>query len=76
MRWRQTRRMRDKQASDQEAIAAKEVAHRAQYARQLAHKRSLGRLRLRAAGPRAPQLQRDERPALAVVVKGLICLWI
>uniref|UniRef100_A0A2A4JYC4 Translation initiation factor IF-2, mitochondrial n=1 Tax=Heliothis virescens TaxID=7102 RepID=A0A2A4JYC4_HELVI len=70
MRWRHNQRMKEKQAADQEVIAAKEAAHHAQYAARLARKRKLGRYKLRADGPRQKMIQHDTHPTLSVIVKG------
>lgn len=70
MRWRHNQRMKEKQAADQEVIAAKEAAHHEQYAARLARKRALGRYKLRADGPREKMIQHDNHPTLTVIVKG------
>ncbi|XP_013171174.1 PREDICTED: translation initiation factor IF-2, mitochondrial isoform X1 [Papilio xuthus] len=70
MRWRHSQRMKEKQEEDLEVISAKEAEHRAQYRARLAHKRALGRLRLKPEGPRQKQIQEDTHPTLSVVVKG------
>ncbi|XP_034833856.1 translation initiation factor IF-2, mitochondrial [Maniola hyperantus] len=70
MRWRHSQRMKEKQASDAEAISTKESEHRVQYKQQLAHKRSIGRYRLRPTGPRQKMIQEDTHPTLSVLVKG------
>ncbi|XP_045537975.1 translation initiation factor IF-2, mitochondrial [Papilio machaon] len=70
MRWRHSQRMKEKQEEDLEVISAKEAEHRAQYKARLAHKRALGRLRLRPDGPRQKQIQEDTHPTLSVIVKG------
>ncbi|XP_035449865.2 translation initiation factor IF-2, mitochondrial isoform X3 [Spodoptera frugiperda] len=70
MRWRHTQRMKEKQASDLEVIAAKEACHQLQYSARLARKRALGRYKLRADGPREKMIQYDTHPTLTVVVKG------
>ncbi|KAJ8724167.1 hypothetical protein PYW07_008147 [Mythimna separata] len=70
MRWRHNVRMKEKQAVDEEAIAAKTAAHQEQYHARLAHKRALGRYKMRAEGPRAKMIQHDTHPTLSVIVKG------
>ncbi|XP_063387367.1 translation initiation factor IF-2, mitochondrial [Cydia fagiglandana] len=70
MRWRHNQRMKEKQASDLEVIAAKEATHRQQYRQQLERKRAMGRMRLRPVGPRQKMIQYDDHPTLSVIVKG------
>ncbi|KAH9630044.1 hypothetical protein HF086_008014 [Spodoptera exigua] len=70
MRWRQAQRMKEKQAADVEAIAAKDAQHQQAYAARLARKRALGRYKLRAEGPREKMIQEDTHPTLTVIVKG------
>ncbi|XP_049877575.1 translation initiation factor IF-2, mitochondrial isoform X2 [Pectinophora gossypiella] len=70
MRWRHNQRMKEKQATDLPAIEEKEALHQQQYQQQLAHKRALGRVRLRPAGPRGKMLRPDLHPTLALLVKG------
>lgn len=70
MKWRHNQRMKEKQASDLEVIAAKEATHRQQYRQQLERKRAMGRMRLRPEGPRQKMIQYDDHPTLSVIVKG------
>ncbi|XP_063628121.1 translation initiation factor IF-2, mitochondrial isoform X2 [Cydia splendana] len=70
MKWRHNQRMKEKQASDLEVIAAKEATHRQQYRQQLERKRAMGRMRLRPVGPRQKMIQYDDHPTLSVIVKG------
>ncbi|XP_063367747.1 translation initiation factor IF-2, mitochondrial [Cydia amplana] len=70
MKWRHNQRMKEKQASDLEVIAAKAAAHRQQYRQQLERKRAMGRMRLRPVGPRQKMIQYDDHPTLSVIVKG------
>ncbi|XP_022836371.1 translation initiation factor IF-2, mitochondrial-like, partial [Spodoptera litura] len=70
MRWRHSQRMKEKQAADVEVIAAREAAHQRAYTARLAHKRALGRYKLRAEGPRQKMIQYDTHPTLTVIVKG------
>ncbi|XP_023936314.1 translation initiation factor IF-2, mitochondrial [Bicyclus anynana] len=70
MRWRHNQRMKEKQAADWEVIASKESEHRAHYRQQLAHKRALGRYRIKPSGPRQKMIQQDTHPTLSVLVKG------
>ncbi|XP_063538875.1 translation initiation factor IF-2, mitochondrial [Cydia strobilella] len=70
MKWRHNQRMKEKQTSDHEVIAAKEATHRQQYRQQLDRKRAMGRMRLRPVGPRQKMIQYDDHPTLSVIVKG------
>ncbi|CAK1583259.1 unnamed protein product [Parnassius mnemosyne] len=68
MKWRHSQSMKEKQEEDSEAIS--EATHRAQYREALAHKRALGRMRLRPDGPRQKLIKEDTHPTLRVIVKG------
>ncbi|VVC93010.1 unnamed protein product [Leptidea sinapis] len=64
----ESERMRDRQASDEQAIAARSAQHHALYRRELERKRALGRFRVRRAGPREKMLPAgDLGPALNVM---------
>lgn len=70
IRYRQAQNMKEKQETDLEVMKEKEIEHQAQYRRQLAHKRALGRMKLRPTGPREKMIKEDTHPTLRLLLKG------